>query len=591
MAKIVNSTPTPPLLNIEPFKGINLSVTPTQIDQSQSPEMLNVHIDERGALNKRTGYERVFPNSLGIGAVNGLFEYLKTDGTTILLLAHGTKLYTQSGNEQPVEIYEGLENQRVNFFTMNNRCYLLDGAHYLMYDGETVQEIDPYIPTISISKEPTGGGTSYEDFNLLGAGFKDSFSTLGEDTVFQLSLTELDETAVEATVNGVEKVEGTDFNVDRTAGRVTFNTAPPKGTNNVIITAFKAQEGFSERIKKCRFHVLFGGANDTRVFVSGNKDIPDHVWASELYNPAYFPENRFYKFPDRVMGFAKQYDYLVVERANGKHVISFELAEGMSSFPSRPINNQVGCIASNSIQIIENNPVSLSKEGVYMLVASTIRDERNVQRVSENIDTKLLAEPNLDKAISIDYDKKYWLAVNGNVYVYDYSIGEWFPYDNIHVKCFIERNGELWFGSSKEGLLYRFRGSTEVKPYNDDGLPINAYWKSKYFTFEADNRKKMVEKIFYSLKPMTRASADVYYKSDKKSSDLLKTTRVDILDFRDVDFNYFSFLFTTFPQVKMVKIKAKKITHFQLSLENNKNNEGLGILSLGIKFRYQSEVK
>jgi hypothetical protein len=68
----MRSTPEPPLLRIEPFKGMNLSVTPTQIDNSQSPDMLNVNIDERGALNKRTGYERVFPTSLGAGAINGL---------------------------------------------------------------------------------------------------------------------------------------------------------------------------------------------------------------------------------------------------------------------------------------------------------------------------------------------------------------------------------------------------------------------------------------------------------------------------------------------------------------------------------------
>lgn len=76
----------PPLMRIEPFKGLNLSVTPTQIDDHQSPDMLNVHSDERGALNKRTGFERVFPTSLGNGAINGLYEYRKTDGTVFFLL-------------------------------------------------------------------------------------------------------------------------------------------------------------------------------------------------------------------------------------------------------------------------------------------------------------------------------------------------------------------------------------------------------------------------------------------------------------------------------------------------------------------------
>jgi hypothetical protein len=590
--KLPKMPPEPPLLRIEPFKGMNLSVTPTQIDQSQSPDMLNMNIDERGALNKRTGYERVFPTSLGAGPINGMYEYRKANGTVIFLIAHGTKLYTQSGNNQPVEIYNGIANQRVNFFTMNDKCYVMDGTNYLVYDGTTVSAVTPYIPIISISKVPAGGGEPYEDFNLLGAGFKDSFSADGTATVYQLSLTNLDATTVTATVDGVAKVEGTDFTVDRALGKVTFSAAPPTGTNNVVITAYKTQAGFADRIKKCRFHVMFGGSNDTRVFVSGNPNMPDYVWRSGLYDPTYFPENGFYKFPEKVKGFAKQYDYLVVERENGKHQVTFQLdAEGFATFPSKPINDQVGTLATNSIQIIENNPVSLSKSGVYMLTASNVRDERNVSHISEAIDTKLLREPNLENAVSVEFDKKYWLAVNGNVYIFDYVIKEWYLYDNIKANCFLERNGDLYFGSSETGLIYRFKRETEPAPFNDDGVAINAYWKSKHFTFGADELRKLVEKVFFSLKPMTRTSADLYYVSNKKESGLVKTSRMDLLDFRNIDFNNWTFILSPFPQEAMAKIKAKKITHFQLVIKNEKLDEGLGLLSIGIKYRYQSAVK
>ncbi len=87
----------PPLLRIEPFKGMNLSVTPTQIDNSQASDMLNMNIDERGALNKRTGYERVYVKSLGAGKINGLFQYTKPNGSQMLLFAHGNKLYGTTG--------------------------------------------------------------------------------------------------------------------------------------------------------------------------------------------------------------------------------------------------------------------------------------------------------------------------------------------------------------------------------------------------------------------------------------------------------------------------------------------------------------
>ncbi|MET3699515.1 hypothetical protein SAMN05877753_111153 [Bacillus oleivorans] len=88
-----NPPPNPPNLRIGPFGGIDLSTNEAQINQNNSPDMLNFSIDERGSLNKRTGYERVFQRSLGPGKINGIFEYRKEDGTKELLIAHGGKLY------------------------------------------------------------------------------------------------------------------------------------------------------------------------------------------------------------------------------------------------------------------------------------------------------------------------------------------------------------------------------------------------------------------------------------------------------------------------------------------------------------------
>ena len=590
--KLPKQPAAPPLLRIEPFKGINLSVTPTQIDQHQSADMLNMHIDSRGSLNKRTGYERVFATSLGVGSINGMFLYRRKDGTSKFIIAHGAKLYTQSANAQPIEIYNGIANAAVSFFVMNDKCYIMDGTNYLVYDGTTVSNVVPYIPTLTISNLPTGGGTLLEDFNLLGTGFKETFTGNGTATTYQLSLKGLDVTTVTAKVDNVEKTEGTHFTVDRTLGKVTFTTAPASGTNNVEIVAHKTFASFADQIKKCTFNVLFGGSNDTRVFVGGNPIFGNQIWRLGLNDPTYAPENGFYKVgsdSEKVQGFSKQYDYLVIEKERSKWLMHYEIQGGEPTFPLKPINDQVGTFARGTIQTVENNPVSLDRTGVYMLMASTVRDERNVQHISENVDARLLAEPNLDKAVSVDYDRKYWIAVNGNVYVYDYSIGEWYLFDNINATQFIEMDGDLYFGG--EGLLYRFKTEDDVQPFNDDGVAINAYWKSKYFTFGADELKKLVEKVFFSLKPSARTSADLYYVSNKKESDLIKTKRMDLFDFRDFDFAYPTFLLSSFPQETMAKIKAKKITHFQLLIKNDKADESLGILSLGIMFKYQSSVK
>jgi hypothetical protein len=84
-------TKEPPPLRIEPFRGLNVSGSPTEINQSESPDMVNFNIDERGALSKRTGYERVM--NLGDGLIKGMFLYRKSSGQESFLIAHGGKLY------------------------------------------------------------------------------------------------------------------------------------------------------------------------------------------------------------------------------------------------------------------------------------------------------------------------------------------------------------------------------------------------------------------------------------------------------------------------------------------------------------------
>lgn len=91
--KLPKQPPNPPNLRIGPFGGIDLSISQSQIDSNKSPDMLNFSIDERGTLNKRTGYGRLFQTSLGTGPINGLFEFHKANGTTEMLVAHGGNLY------------------------------------------------------------------------------------------------------------------------------------------------------------------------------------------------------------------------------------------------------------------------------------------------------------------------------------------------------------------------------------------------------------------------------------------------------------------------------------------------------------------
>jgi hypothetical protein len=127
------------ILNIDSFQGVNYAITPSQIDDSECADILNFVIDDRGKLRKRLGYQKVF-NSLGTGNVNGMYLFTRQNGTEYFLFAYADKLYKLNNDNTTTLIYTGLNNHRVAFFTYNDLCYLLDGTHYLQFDGTNVTE-------------------------------------------------------------------------------------------------------------------------------------------------------------------------------------------------------------------------------------------------------------------------------------------------------------------------------------------------------------------------------------------------------------------------------------------------------------------
>lgn len=574
--------PASETVKIDNFKGINQSADNTQIDINESPYMLNMELDSRGALNKRRGYKRIF-DSLGTGNINGQHIYNKKDGTKIELFAYSDKLY-KLDNNVPSVIYTGLNNARVRFFTMNDVCYIQDGAHYLQFDGTTVSEITPYIPLTYMSDTANNNRVKIEDYNLIGSKWREQFAGDGTAKTFLLNQKNLDSTLVTCTVDGAVKVETTDFTVDRVNGSVTFNVAPPKNTltaNNIELIPSKASEANKACITKCTLNVLYGGSNDTRVLLSGNPDYPNTIFRSGVYDATYFPDTANMNIGsnnEKIMNFSKQYDSLVIIKERSLYSITFTIDNDGILYTSKPINDTVGCIATDSVQLVDNNPVFLSNNGVYMLTQSNVRDERNIKLMSENVNKSLLAEPNLQNAVSVDYNGKYMLFVNGKGYIYDYRQNAWYIWDNINANTFLEKDS-LYFGSTN-GTIYRFKLSEEPDAYNDDGVAINAYWYSKLMDFGISEKKKTISKIFYSIKPAIRTSIDVYKLDNTQEEILIHTNRMDLFNFKEMYFDYFSFMGNSLPQERGIKSKVKKVAYFQVKVQNNRLGESLGITSL-----------
>ncbi|MFC3797899.1 hypothetical protein [Cohnella sp. GCM10012308] len=586
-------TPTP--MRITRFRGLNVSEDPTQLADNESPDMLNMLLDNEGAPQKRTGFKEVLA-SLGAGPILGIFQF----GTAILV-AHGTTLrkYADDFTDGTV-LSSSMSGNRVKFFVMNEFCYIMDGVHYLQFDGTTLQDVVPYIPTLTISASPAGGGQVFEQRNLLGAGFEQSFSGDGTATEYHLILTGLDATAIVASTDGgltYNKVETTDFTVNRTTGVVTWISAPALGVNNVKIRAFRTYND-GDKIRKCTGFKIFGGTNDTRVFFWGSD--ANTLYRSDIYRPNYVPENYFQRVgsnAEKIMAVSVQYDTAVIDKERSKWGMTYNDTGTDITFPVRPINDTIGCLAPESVQIIENNPVSLTRQGLHMLAGGTVRDERNVSHQSRRVDRMLLRETGLAGALGFDFDKKYYLALNGRIYVWDYlqptsedQIGEWYLYDNMPVSTFFDLDGKLYFGTTN-GEIMRVADPDELDAYSDNGDAIQAHYMTKQFDMGAFDIRKNVPRIYTTIKADIQTTVEIYTLDGRGTNTLQGTASASLISYAEFDYGYFTYLVTAFPTVLRSKIKLKKITHMQLKYVNNKPHQSLKILGISFEPIYGSPVK
>jgi hypothetical protein len=611
----ISAPPTATFKTTSYFKGLKISVNNTQIDDENSPDMLNMLPDDRAALDKRPGKINLF-TSLGAGITKLLQVYRKSTGD-IYVFAYGTKFYKvldlAAGTYE--EEFDGLSGTRIRGVNFNNLFYFLDGAKWYQYDGTTVSVVVGKIPVVAISSPPAGGGTLFEPLNFIQSGFTKQFSGDGAATAYQLPLTGLDVTAVTATVDGVAKAETTDFTVNRTTGVVTFTSAPPATTpDNVSITGYKTFSGNQDEIFKCTIPYVWGGSEGTRVWLTGNPTYINRDYSSGLLDPTYWPVTGYDNVgnsDDPIKGYSQLYGLQLVVKRRSIYTRDYEVIDGEAFFPTKRLNGDIGTEATDSIQILDTYPTFVTRKGVYQVVSVDTENERNVRHISDDIDKNvnlisiqgLLEMGNLDDYVSVDFKSKYWLfnPNNGIAWVYDYryivnDIGQWFKLDNLHAECALEINSNLYIGDSQKGMINRLLTDADNDQYSDiEGTTktaINAYWTSKLNNFNVVTNLKLISKIFFDLKPSKRSSAKLYTRSDLKSAwNMVKEVFISLFSYSLFAYSTFSYGGSEFPKQTRLKIKAKKVGYYQVKIENNKVAESLGLLNLSHKILYQREIK
>ena len=171
--------------------------------------------------------------------------------------------------------------------------------------------------------------------------------------------------------------------------------------------------------------------SDAATFQSSRLFIADKykVYYSDVSQPFIISDLAWFEVDSEVIGFTRSNSYLaVLARDNGRstiylasetsRVVDSEKNETETYFSVKESNSGIGAIAPKAIATLSDEPMFLSKTGIFGILTNWTSEKYAVNR-SSRINRKLCKEPNLEDAVAVAFNDYLYLAVNGRMYVLD----------------------------------------------------------------------------------------------------------------------------------------------------------------------------
>lgn len=527
------------------FRGVDFRGE--EINLVRSPDALNIWKDYKETESIRTRPElealEVFSTP-----VWGIFFY-KVGNTEMMIVHSGTTLY-KIVNGVREQLYTGLNPRKSYSFIYNNIWYFKDGINYLQYDGQIITEVVGFVPTTSIGRKPAGGGTTYQDINMLTGIRINTFLADGVSKEYYLDAQGIDTDFTPiVTVNGSDT---TAFTVDATNGKIIFDTAPEEpltaGQDNVKVKFRKTISGYRDRINKCTLLQVF----DNRVFFSGNQDYPNTVWHSSLNDPTYCSDLDYYNegldlSPVNAMVAGNNALWVFKEPSQANTTVFYHNptidAEYGKIYPSTHSSISTGCIATG---VNFNDDIAFFSDRGMEAINGDVTTEQVIAHRSSMVDRKLLAEPGYREMILEEWEGYLLVIIGNKVYLADsramftnenHNEYEWFYWElDKAIKSTKVHNGVLYLGT--EDGIYTL---------TDTESNVVSYWTTPLDKFKHPNYRKTTNKRGC----VAEATGDitVYVKTDKTSWELINTytnvtdyfvSRIKRKKFKDIQLKFYS---------------------------------------------------
>ena len=492
-----------------------------EINLVRSPDCLNVWKDYRETESIRTRPEMALKVSFP-SKVYGIYFY-----KDYMLVHSGKSIYKVTSGGQKTILFSTASQSKGNAFIYEDVWYFKDGTNYLKWDDKTMEPVVGYIPTTTIARKPYGGGTKYEDVNMLSDYRKNSFLSDGTSFEYYLDTMNIDNDYIpEVTVN--DKVVGQDkYTVDYEGGVITFlNEAPDApltdGQDNVVVTFKKYVDGYRDNILKCTLLQVF----DNRVFFSGNPEYPNVVWHCSLNDPTYFSDLDYYREgldSAHIRGLVAGNNALWVfrEPSHANTTVFYHTPtlddEYGKIYPSTHSSVTTGCVGR---AINFNDDIVFFSERGMEGISGDITTEQAVAHRSSLVDRKLTAEDKYKDMILEEWDGYLLVIIGNKIYLADSRATFTNDTHSEYEFFYWEMGKEITCSCVQSGVLYL--GTADgVYTLTDNESAVHSYWVTPLDKFKHPQMLKTTNKRGCTVE--ATGDVSVWVKTEKTEFELIDT--------------------------------------------------------------------
>ena len=448
------------------------------------PEMSNFKIDSLGRLKIREGLKRL--STLPEGEVPHLIWSGSNEGVNQILVSGNRKLYLLNRESNELRELGELEAPMSTFVPFNGTVYGLNGkTMYRIGSDGSLTELDGYVPLVAVGCNYNGGGTKYENPNLLTDLRRVQFSTTPECSNYKLPEFEIAE-ITKVVYNGEETTE---FTTNYELGIANLGFTPKSGINNLEVTYRSGTVSEErERVMGCTRGVIFAN----RLFFYGNPKDPTRLYHSSLADGIpgvdYVTETDYHVFDSEITDLVPYFNRLMIFFKDSTSYTYAELATDQlgvtyTSFPVYTVSGTKGNRLTGKACSIDGTPVTFCPDGLNKWVSTAILDERNAECFSEPVFDFMGAylkngEKDPRPVFNRSLERELWICAENEVMVYNYRNGVFYSYGIEGIRSAAELDTELLLGKD-DGGIYLFSEENA----DDDGKPIEAVITSPFLSF------------------------------------------------------------------------------------------------------------